>query len=136
MYLRRADIKIETRPDDRFAFAPAGVRHLAGRGAPFLLLDILLGNLAEGAVEDRHVMLEAEADIRVMIVGAVTGGGEVRGLQRKRLVKVAFRDLDAAIPVAMLDVSPSEDDQAGFEFFIVRDESHALLPVCRNCVGL
>jgi hypothetical protein len=87
MDLGRADIKIETRVDDGLAFAPAGVRHLAGRRAPLLLLNILLGDFAEGAVEDRNVMLDAEAQVRVVIVGAVTSGS------RKRSTSSAARSI-------------------------------------------
>jgi hypothetical protein len=85
MDLGRADIRIEARLDDGLAFAPAGVRDLAGRRAPLLLLNILLGDFAEGAVEDRNVMFDAEAQIRVVIVGAVARGRDIRGLERDRL---------------------------------------------------
>ena len=136
MNLCRADIKIEARPDDRFAFAPAGVGHLAGRRAPLLQLDILLGDLAEGPVEDRNIMLEAEAQIRVMVVGAVARRRDVGGLQRERLVTIALGDLDAAIPVAMPDVGAPEDHEARFEFFLVREKRHGGLPLCRNWCSL
>jgi len=70
-------------------------------------------------------MLDAEAQIRVVIVGAVTRGRDIRGLERDRLVPVALGELDAAIPVAMLDVAAPEDHEARLEFFFVCQKRHA-----------
>ena len=91
---------------------------------PLLQLNILLGDFAEGAVEDRNVMFDAEAQVRVVIVGAVARVPDIRGLERDRLVPIGLGELDAAVPVAMLDVAAPEDHEAGFEFFLVRQKCH------------
>ena len=51
-------------------------------------------------VEDRHVELDAEAKIGVLVERPLLGGVDVGGLQAYRLVAVSLGQLDAAVPLA------------------------------------
>ena len=60
-----------------------------------LLLKVgeVLGDLAEGAVENRHLMLDAEAHVGVLVEGLILGRVDVGGLQGNRLVAVGAGSL-------------------------------------------
>src|ERR1019366_8476751 len=124
IYLYGTDIAVELRPDDGFDVLPSGWGDLSGLGALLLEINEVLGDLAEGAIEDRNVVLDAKAEIRVLIEGPLARGIDVGGLQANRLVAVRIRQLDPAIPIPVFHVGLSEDDEAGLEFLSVEEECH------------
>ena len=60
---------------------------------------------------------------------------DIRGLEGKRFISIGLGDLDAAIPVAMLDVGAPEDHEARFEFLLVGQKRHGrgVVPVQELC---
>ena len=78
--LGRAAIGVERRTDDRLTSPPARVGDLAGRPAALLVLDVFRRDLAEGAVEDRNIVLDAEAQVGALIKGELAGRRGIGGL--------------------------------------------------------
>jgi hypothetical protein len=69
-------------------------------------------------------MLEAKADVGVVIVSLIPCRLPVRGLDGNGLVAVGPGQLNPAIPVAVLHVRAPEQDEAVLQFLFVGDESH------------
>jgi hypothetical protein len=90
-----------------------------------LKIDEILGDLTEGAIEDRHLVFNAEPNVGVLIEGALARGIDVRRLQGDRLVTVCLGDFDSAVPLPVLDICAAEDDQSGLEFLGIDKEGHA-----------
>ena len=86
-----------------------------------LLLEVgeVFGDLAEGAIEDWHFVLYAEAHVRVLVVGTVARCVDVGGFEGNRLVAVGLGNLDPAVPVAVFHVRAAEDDEARLEFLCI-----------------
>jgi hypothetical protein len=77
-------------------------------------------------------VLHPKANVGVMVECLVAGFTEVVRLEGNGLVAVFPRDFDAAIPVAVLHVRPSENYQAGLEFLDVGQKRHLRAPSVQN----
>ena len=119
-----ANVRIKLCTDDRFDHPHAVRGNLPGFDALLLKLDIFLGDLAEGVVEDRYVVLDAEANIGVLVEGPLPRRVDVGGFQGNRLVAVLVGEPDPAVPIAVLDIGPAEDDKAGLQFLRIDKEGH------------
>ncbi len=133
--LCRADIGIELGLDDRLDLLDAQLGDFAHGRAAFLGGDILRRHLAEGAVEHGDVAFQANLHLDVLSISLLPRRRDVGGLEGDRLVTVLLGELDPAVPVAMRDVGPAEDHQAGFQFLFVCDECHDRLILCRFRAG-
>ena len=84
-------------------------------------------------------MLDAEADVCILIEGPLPRRFFIRGLKRNRLVAVSLW-LHAAVPHPMIHVAATEDNQARFEFLFVGDKRHVRLlslnPFCADSVQI
>ena len=109
---------------------------LPAPGPRLLGRQVFLGHSAEGMVEHRHVVLEAEAHVSVLVEGALTGRLLIRRLQRDRLVAVGLRQLHAAVPVAVLYVGTPEDDESRLQLFLVVDKRHMPHSFCVGSVQI
>jgi hypothetical protein len=58
---------------------------LSGLDPLFLEVRPFLGDLAEGPIEDRHVVLDAEPHVRILVEGPLAGRIDVVTLQHTRL---------------------------------------------------
>jgi hypothetical protein len=96
--------------------------------ALLLKVEVFFCNLAEGPIEDRHIVLDAETDIDVLIEGSLLRGVDVRGLKGNRFVSILLGKLDAAVSVAVLHVRTPEDDKSGLKLVNVGEEGHEMLP--------
>ena len=122
--LDRADIRVELRLDYRPDYPDAVGGDLSRFHAPLLKLNILLGDLAEGVIENGDIVLDAKAHIGVLVEGPLSCRVNVGGFQGNRLVAVLFGEPDPAIPIAVLHIRPAEDHQAGLEFLGIDKEGH------------
>src|ERR1700692_1646190 len=104
------------------------MRDLSCLDALLLKVEIFFCNLAEGPIEDRHIVLDAETDIDVLIVGPLFRGVDVRGFKGNRFISILLVKLDASVPVAVLHVRTPEDDKAGLKLVNVGEEGHEMLP--------
>ena len=119
-----SDIALQVPFDDAAHRRRPALTDLARRGLLLLELGVFLADLGEGAVEDGQVFLKRELDPVVLLEGGLPRGVPVAGLQGNRLVAVLLGKLDAAVPVVVLHVGPAENDQAGFQLFLVGNERH------------
>jgi hypothetical protein len=78
-----------------------------------LKVDVVLGDLAEGAIENRHLVLDTKPQVRVLVEGPLAGGVDVGRLQGNRLVAVLLGELDPEVLVLVFHVGAPEDDQSG-----------------------
>ena len=78
-------------------------------------------------VEYRDIMLEAEADVCVLIEGAFPRHVDVGRFKGNRLVAVGLGNLHPAIPHSVVYVAAPKENQSGLEFRFVRDECHVRL---------
>ena len=122
--LRRTDITVELSADDGVDDLPALELYLSRLDTILLKIDEVFRDLAKGAIKNRHLMLDAEAHIGVLVEGLVLCRIDVGGLKGNRLVTVCLGELHPAVPVAMLHVSTAEDDEAGLEFLGIGQEAH------------
>ena len=136
MHLHRANIVLQRALDHGLELLGAILADLAASGARLLGRQVLLRHGAERMVEDRNVMLEHGPDLDLLLVGEVARHADVAGLERDRLVAVGLRQLDAAVPVAMVHVGPAEDDKAGFNLFLVGYERHGTPSRCAGSVQI
>src|SRR6202021_462518 len=132
MHLDRADVILQRALDHGLELLGPLLADLAALGAGLLGRQVLLGNGAEGMVEDRDVALKTDPDFDLLFVGEVARDADIAGLERDRLIAVGLRELDAAVPVAMAHVGSGEEDKAGLDFFLVGHERHGkTLTLCR-----
>ena len=124
MHLDGTDIALQRALQDGLQFLWPLLADLAALGPRLLRGQVLLRHGAEGVVEDRDVMLEHGSDFDLLLPGEVPGHADVGGLEGDRLVTVCLRQLDAAVPVAMVHVGPAEDNEAGLDLFLVDHERH------------
>jgi hypothetical protein len=97
---------------------------LATFGSRFLRRQVLSRYLAEGVVEHRNVVLDAEPDVRILIGRSFFRDAEIRRFERHRLVAICLRHLHPAVPHSMIDITAPEDDQARLEFVFFGDKRH------------
>jgi hypothetical protein len=105
-------------------------------GPSLLEFDVLPGDLAEGPVEHRYIVLEPKAQVGVLVVGPLARRLDAGGLEGNRLVAISPRPLDAAILVAMRHVRPPEDDQPRLHLLLVGHERHHALAFCAGSVQI
>lgn len=134
--LDRADVAIELGVDDRVHHLPTMVGDFADKGPLLLEGGVVLGDLAEGPIENRHIMFDAEAKIRIVGEGPLTGRFDVGRFQRHRLVPVGLRQLDPAVPIAVLHVGSPEENEPAFQFLSIDKESHRPPPSVQNLCRL
>jgi hypothetical protein len=134
--LDRTDVEVELSVADGNDRLPVVLGDLADFRPLLRLRQEILGDGAEGPVEDRHVVLDAETEVGVLIERALIGGIDIGGLKAECLVTIRLRLLDAAVPVAVLDVAAPKDDQARLELLGVENEGHGGAPpvqdLCRS----
>jgi hypothetical protein len=82
---------------------------------PSLLLQvcIIFCDLTERTVEERDFVLEPKSNIGILIEGSFLRGLYVAGFQGNGFVAVRRGQPDAAISVAMLNISTPENHQSG-----------------------
>jgi hypothetical protein len=97
------NVRIKLGADDGFDHPHAVRGDLPGFDALLLKLDIFLGDLAEGVIEDRYVVLDAEANIGVLVEGPLPRRVDVGRLQGNRLVAVLVGEPDPAVPIASFE---------------------------------
>jgi hypothetical protein len=95
---------------------------------------VVLGDLAEGPIEDRNLVLDPEPEIGVLVEGPLARRVDVGCFQGNRLVAVRVGELDPAVPIPVLYVRAAEDDKAGLEFLGIDKEGHGGTILCRICV--
>jgi LDH2 family malate/lactate/ureidoglycolate dehydrogenase len=94
---KQARACIECALNNSLEFLGPGCADLAALRPRLLRGQVLLGHVAERTVEHRHVMLDAETHIGVMIERALARGIDVVRLKGIGLVAVGLRQFDAAI---------------------------------------
>ena len=124
------DVAVKLGLDDGFDYLPSVLRDLPGLDAFLLKVRVVLGDLAEGPIEDRNLVLDAEAEIGVLVEGPLARRVDVGRLQGDRLVTVVMGELDPAVPIAVLHVRAAEDDKSGLEFLRVDKEGHGSAVCC------
>lgn len=102
----------------------------ASGNAPKQTRDLAPSKAPSGArVRDGHIVLDAEAKGGIIVERSLLGGIDVRSFQANRFVPVRLGQLDAAIPVAMLNVAAAENDEPGLQLLEVEKEGYGWTPV-------
>ncbi len=127
--LDRTYIAVELRPDDGIDGLPALVGNLPSLNALLRKVRVVLRDLAEGAIENRHVVLDAEAQVGVLIESAFLRRVDIRCFKGNRLVAVPMVKLDPAVP---LFVRAAEDDEPGFELLNAVRKAMGKPPTVQN----
>jgi hypothetical protein len=81
-------------------------------GAPLLRLEVVGRHLPKRTIEHGYIVLHVKPDVGVLIERAVAGGLPVRRVKRNRFVAILFGELDAAIEIAVFDITAPENGQA------------------------